>query len=233
MDRTESGNAFLAEILARIPEDRRAAVEAVLPDLAPHVGDGVLRQATFSSELDRLKRVESEQTQWWDTNKALVDTGRKAAAAGFDPAKPSTTSALPDDVIRAEQLEQRERLYATVNSQMIGLATRHMREFGEDLDLDALMADPRCTQIGLKGVYEAKFGERFAAKAKAAQEADIAKQVEAGVAERMKIMRHPSFPVSGEADTSPLAALAPIKGNVDVDDLVDEYNTLVSSGGAR
>jgi hypothetical protein len=237
-NRAEVGSAFLADVLSRIPDDRRSAVQSVIdtsPELAQLIGEGVLRQQDYSSYMDRLKQVETQQTQWWQENQTLAEAGRKATAAGFDPAKPVvTTPALPEDVVRRGDVERTEAAHAEFSLTLATLSSRHLHEFGEPVDFLELARDPRVKQIGLLGVYEATVAPKREAKVKAQLDAEVNTRVEEAVRERMKQVGDPRFP-SARAITpgSPLDALEPQQSGPGVDDFVNEYQRLVMNGAAQ
>jgi hypothetical protein len=237
-NRAEVGSAFLADVLSRIPDDRRSAVQSVIdtsPELAQLIGEGVLRQQDYSSYMDRLKQVETQQTQWWQENQSLAEAGRKAKDAGFDPAKPVTTPALPEDVVRRGDVERTEAAHAEFSLTLATLASKHLHEFGEPVDFLEIARDPRVKQIGLLGVYEATVAPKREAKVKAKLDEEVKLRVEEGVRERMKQVGDPRFPTSRAIEPgSPLDVLEPQQGGPGVDDFVNEYQRLVTEGaGAR
>lgn len=242
MGAREAGQAFLQEILSKIPEDRRADVVATMeavPELVDYVGEGALRQSDYSRHLDAVKAIEKQQTEWWNANKEFAEVGQKAKAAGFDPTKTGTpgapalqTPSLPDDVLRRDELDQREVGYAALTTWMTTTGMKHFQDFGEVVDFAALMQDPRVKQIGLRGVYEAVTAPKYQEKQQAAQAAEVARQVEAGIAERLKTLHNPNAPTGPAPKGSPLDVLVPIdtKG-AGIDEMVDAYNQALA--GAR
>lgn len=240
MGAKEQGQSFLQDVLNQIPEDRRADVLATIeanPELVEAVGAGALRQSEFSKEMDRLRGVERQQTEWWNANKEFSELGQKAKTAGFDPTKsggaPSpTTPTLPEDVLRRDELDQREVGYATLTAWMNTTSLKHFKDFGEVLDVDALMKDPQIKTLGLKGVYEKFAAPKYAEKQQAATDAEIARRVEEGVTARMKTAHNPNFPAGPAPKGSPLDVLVPIDNKgAGVDEMVDLYNQAVA--GAR
>lgn len=235
----QTGVEFLSGILATLPEDRRNTVQELIdstPELATAIGEGVLRQEDYSRNMDAINRRAKEQHDWWEANQPLVDLGQKARAAGFDPAKPATpgltTPALPENVLRVEDLDKREVNYAQFAMELNVLQARHLKEFGEVMDFTELAKDPRVTQLGLKGVYEATVAPKRAERQKLATDAEVERRVKEGVDAAIKAGGHPSFPSSKPPAGSPLDALAPVANNgADVSDLVDEYNTIRAAMG--
>lgn len=235
MTPAESGQAFLNDVLAGIPEDKRGAIAATLedaPELIAAIGAGALRQADYSRSMDRVKTIETEQKTWWEANQPLVELGQKAKTAGFDPTKPGVTPpALPDNVVLRDDLDQRERDYAALTTWMTTTGMKHFQDFGEVIDFSTLMRDPRVKEVGLKGVYDAIAQPKYQEKAKAATEAEILRRVDEGVAQRVKTLHNPNAPTSPLPQGSPLDALAPVdtKGG-NVDEFVDAYHAAVAGG---
>ncbi len=232
-DRLTVGKAFLADLLARVPEEHRASVEAGLvasEEAVALLGDGTMRQSEFSRELNRLQEVERQQTAWYATNKAALEA---ATRGGADPGTPAPTPA-PDLVSRAEMqktLDQREEGVATYMAATTGLVMKHYKEFGETLDVTELLGDPEVRKIGILGVYDRKFAPKYAEKAKAATDAHIAAEVAKGVAEARKTFTSaPPYPV-GPTDLSPLDVLEPNKGSDQhsAQAAADEYTRLVQA----
>ncbi len=236
MNAQESGQAFLNEVLAGIPEEKRGAIAASLedaPELVAAIGAGALRQAEFSRSMDGLKAVETQQKQWWETHQPLAELGQKAKVAGFDPAKPGlTTPALPDNVVLRDDLDQREAGYADLLLWSNTVQARHIKDFGEVIDLQELAKDPRVRTIGLKGVYEATVAPKYQERTKLATEAEIKRQVDEQVAQRVKVLHNPNAPTSPLPQGSPLDALKPLEtGGTGIDELTDAYHAAVAASG--
>jgi hypothetical protein len=226
-------NSFLQEVLGKVPDAARANVEAYLtenPEVAEALGGFVdAQKSEFSRSMDRLRGIEREQTDWWKTHQPLAELGQKAKDAGFDPATPGTPPALPDDVVRREHLEQREALILPLIGTLSGLAVQHFHEFGEPLDVMALINHPEAVKKGIPAFYAESVAPRREEKRKAAEDKRVSDRAEELVRERMKAMTHPSFPAPVGDDTSPLAALTPAaKDAADVGDMVDMYTQLVA-----
>lgn len=231
----EAGLAFLADVLGKIPEDRRTAVQTLIdtnPELVEAIGAGTLRQQEFSRGMDQIKRVEQEQQAWYTTSQDLLALGQKAKEAGFDPTKPTTpASALPENVLRRDDLDQREAGYAQFVMETNFLQASHLREFGEPINLADLARDPRVKDLGLRGVYEATVAPKRDERRKQETDAEVTRRVNEGVAAALKAQGHPAYP-SNNAPTpgSPLDALQPVAASGgDVDSYVDAYHALVAA----
>lgn len=232
-------SAFLDEILAKVPEDQRAGVVSALaasPEFASTLEDRVRsQQAEFSRGMDGIKAKAVEQNDWWATHKEIADLGQKAKLAGFDPTKTGVTPlSLPDDVVRREELDSRERLVVPLTAMITSLAIRHLHEFGEPLDMTPLLKDPNVGTLGLQGVYDAKYAARYAEKASKADATRIAGLVEEGIRERMKTLHNPNAPSSTPPPGSPLDALKPVDApGTDGQALADQYLQIVAGMGAQ
>ncbi len=224
MGAKEAGLKFLQDALALIPEEKRAEAEALIPDLAEVVGAGVLRQEDYS-------RVRDAQTKWWEDTRPLVELGQKAKEAGFDPSKSVPPPTTPADAVRQEDLEQASGQALTLIGITSTLAAKHLFEFGEPLDVDAMLRNPKANEIGLKAFYNESVATKREEKRKAAEEKRVNELAEAKFAELRKTLHNPNFPSGLGDDTSPLAALAPAKKDAaDLDEMVDLYHQLANAG---
>lgn len=185
--RIDAGKAFIDELLTRIPEDQRAAVQAGLEaageDVYAFAGDGALRLQDYSRNLNGVKATEKQQTEWWEANQALVAA---AKAAGIDPTKPApvvrdTVGLSREDI--SKLIDEREAGVGNFVGHTLRLGLSHFKEFGEELDVPKLMQDPQLKELGLLGVYEKTYGPKIAEKKAAAAEAATEAEVQRRVAE--------------------------------------------------
>jgi len=238
---------YIAGVLAAVPEAERGKVEARLIELE----EGGLRQADYSklsAEAQKAKQqfdaLYAQNMDWFETRKAdlaELDTLRQKVAAGDpNPHPPNPTpTTIPADAITKKQLEDH---LATMERGAVGfiaesnvLALKHYKDFGEVLNITELLADPRVQQIGLQGVYQAKFAEQIKTKADAAQAArDEALRKEGADKARAELAasRHP-YPVVGNEPSSLDALEAAQAGQKptvkSLDDIAAEYSRLSTS----
>jgi hypothetical protein len=201
----DAGQQFLAELLAQIPEDRRAAVQETLSASEAALntlGAATLRQSEFSRRMDEADQIVAQTTAykgeldaWYAANKAKVE------AAERTPTTPITTPTTPTTGWTKEDYEadiaQREATYAGAAVAVPDLMFDHFQAFNEKLNVAALMKDPEMRTLGLAGVYQKVYGPKLAEKAKAAEEARINTEVEKRTAERMAATRSMPYPVNG------------------------------------
>ncbi len=172
-------DTFLAGILAHVPEADRGKAETAIEEMEK----GTLRQADYSKLANeaadakaRFDALYASNTEWFAEKQAAlaeVDTLRtKLADVEKLDRKPAD---LPADVIRKADFDkvmaETERGAVGFIAEANGLTMKHFKEFGDILDINALLADKRVQQIGLKGVYADTFKDQIAAKAKAAADA--------------------------------------------------------------
>lgn len=71
-ERRERGQTYLKELMARVPEDNREAVEEVLKtdEVLDHIGEHVLRQSDYSRHMNETKKAQ-------DTLQADIDKYQK------------------------------------------------------------------------------------------------------------------------------------------------------------
>lgn len=229
---SDAGRTFLAGVLAKIPEDQRAQVEAALTaseEALTVIGAGALAQSDINRRYqeitEKTREIETLQaqvqadydrnTEWWTANQAkLAELDRLKAGnpnpnpnpppPALDPAKYVDRETF-EKTMRAEQMSA-----ANAVALMATLAIRHSHDFNEVLDTRELLQDPKLGSqrpdggiYGLEDAYRTKFGEKLTAKAQAAEDARIKQRVDAEVAERMKGLPQTPFPIKGTG-TSPL-----------------------------
>lgn len=250
------GKAFLDQVLGKLPEADRAAVSAALtkPEAEAAlktVGEGVLMRSDYSkvmdevtkskaeldAELARLTDVNRQQTAWYETNKPLLELGKKAKDSGWEGAGRTTDDLkepvkLPDNVITKDALDAREQEAAGYMEYITRLGLTHLQTFGEILDVTALRRDPRAAKVGIQGVYDAIYGPKIQEKQSAAEKARIDKLVADGVAEQLrKTGSRPPYPTGANDEVSPLDALEAAQAKhtgADAQELADEYLAIVS-----
>ena len=219
------------------------------------LADGALRQADYSRGMDTLKDEREalavkatelegmrgsvnakyqEQTAWWEANQPLIEAGKRAMAVanGDDPAKATKPAAAdpPEGMVRKEEVEQmlteREGGAAEFFVVLNDLSMRHFQEFGERLDAGALLHDPKIKEVGIEALYRDTFKDRYAEKAKKAEDDRIEKRVEDRLAEERKtVASRPLYPVA-PGDGSPLDALTtkdPDPSQFSAEAAADEY----------
>ena len=245
-----AGKQVLQELMGKLPEGDRAAVEGILAkpeaaDAVKYLGDGLLRRQDHSARLNdlnaetaRLTKSHADLTTWYEGNKKALELGAKAIEAGWTPSSPATDPAtvLPADVVRKADLDkildQREMGAARYFDVTERLRLQHMRQFDEILNVTDLLTDPRIPQLGVEGVYQAKYADQLKTRADAAEAKRIKDLVDKGMAEeRRRFANAPVAPVAGQSP-SPLDSLAPTTTDVApglVDKAVDEYQRLVAS----
>lgn len=228
------GQEFLAGVLEKLPEGIRAQAQAAFS--APEaqsaievIADGVLRQQDYSRRQDALSTQATQLNAWadqldaWKTATEASLAARAAsigatapAAGGGTPRTPTTpTPAAPatglaaDDVrqLVGEEFGRREVYIARFVSESTKLATDHLRQFGEVLDVQALIGDPQIAELGLEGVYRKQHAEKIQAAAaqreSKAREA-LKQELRAEVVREMGAGATVPYPVG---DGSPLDAL--------------------------
>ena len=236
---------FLAGVLATVPEAERAKAEARLIELE----DGGLRQADYSrlsAEAQAAKKefddLHDRNQVWWIEHQAAMkelDVLRARTTTGdpnplrVDPTKPN-----PDLMTKKEiqdLFEVTERGAVGFIAEANTLTLRHFKDFGDILNINDLLTDPRVQKIGLQGVYQDKFKEQITAKVKAADDARAEAFREEGrkaERERFASQRGPGYPVVGNEPSS-LDALEAARASGDgkvqvksLDDIAAEYTRL-------
>lgn len=240
-------DAFLAGVLAHVPEADRGKVEAALVALEE---DG-LRQADYSkvsAEAQAAKakfdELYTKNTEWFQERQADLaaldalrvenaDLKTKVTTVVTDPTKPVV------DAITKKQLDdtlgETERGAVSFIAEANSLTLKHFKEFGEVLDITDLLKDKRVQQIGLRGVYADTFKDQLKAKADAAEAARvdaIRKEERTKVLAEVAGAHHP-YPVVGNESSSLDAIEAARAGQSpavkSVEDMTSEYARLTAA----
>jgi hypothetical protein len=223
MSARDAGVSFLESVLAHVDPAKRDEVKAALlasDQAVTAIGNGVLRQSDYSKLADeaRAAREAAEglyqsNVQWFDENKARLDAAVRAGQPAPNPA-PAATPALQSpaaDALAAleakftQQLQELSQAGTAAIVHTTEMVAKHMKVFGEPLDVQALMRDPAINQLGLQGVYEKTFKDKYAEIAKKADDARIDAAVQQRLAEAR--LANPRLPYPSQMGGSPLDGL--------------------------
>jgi hypothetical protein len=256
----ESGQAFLAGVLAKLPAEQQVQAKAIFEaaearDALMTLGDGALARSDYSKQMDAMAAKEAELTaqfenlnSWYDVNKdALQDYRRikSAPAPGNDPvhqpAQPAAQPPVDPRKVVEEVLNEAGRDYVQVSAWLADRAVEHYQTFGERLNTQELAADPRLGKpypgvpgriVSLPDVYQARYGERLAARHKEEQEKAFNAEVDKRLGEKLRSQTSQPFPLR-ESSPSVLDALATKDGPAahTLDTAVAEYERLTQARG--
>jgi hypothetical protein len=257
----ESGQSFLAGVLSKLPAEQRTQAEAIFnaaeaKDAVVLIGDSTLARSDYSRSMDQLREKEGALNEyyqrldgWYTDNKAALEAARGNGNGGGDPTPPHTPQPQPGPGgmisaadarrIADEAVNEAGRDYIAVTAFLTSQAGRHMHMFGEPLDMQELVANPKLGKpvygqpgriYSLQDAYTEKYGERLRAKQQEAEDKRINDEVEKRIGERIKqtTSTHP-FPL--RAESSPLDALQTKDGPAvhTLDSAVAEYERLVAA----
>jgi hypothetical protein len=255
----ESGQEFLAGVLAKLPVELQAQAKELFgkpeaKDAVIIVGDGVLARPDYSRAMNDLKTKETElQAErdslngWYVANKAALEEYvtikpeydvLKAKPA--DPAKP-VPPADPRKVVEEVMSEQGPQ-YIQVAAWLHDRGMEHFQLFGERLNTQEIVSHPKLGRpivgqpgrvFSLQDAYLEKHGDRVAAKQKELDEKKFNDEVERRLApERAKLASQP-FPLRGDASPSVLDVLSTKEGPAahTLDTAVEEYERLQAARG--
>lgn len=258
MGALESGQAYLKQVLAKLPEAQRAQAEAIFNDAAAaaavqEVGAGVLRNEDYGRQTDALKldqqraqELYDRNKQWYDQNEAdlksipQLQTELAAARAttpapkAGDPAPPANASGFVTQ--EAAQDIVRELLGMTVV--MPTLLAQHHAQFNEWLTREqaaALVTDAQQYHRTVEAQYALTYGDRLAAKALEVKSAYEEKLRLEGEQRFRAANPNMPYPVRSTGEIgSPLDQLAAKDRSAlpTPDALAAEYQQLVMSKGA-
>ena len=229
---SDAGKSFLAGVLAKLPENLRTQAETALLSAEAEsalevLGTGALGQSEINRKFDelrsttealdqekaRLEAIHGEQTRWWTANEPKIreyDTikpeyDRLKEGKVADPINPTADQLTAMRKELNDQLVQVQREGVNLMAFMQTLGLKHYREFGEEPDLQGMLADRKIgtplgdgRTYGLTEAYAAKYGDQVKARAQKAEDDRINKLADERVAERMKGMQQP-FPLRNQA----------------------------------
>lgn len=220
-DKKELGKSFMERVLDKLPADKREAFKADLlnDDLLEFAGEGVLAKEDYSTlaqqaamETAGAKKHKENLDKWWEEKGPEYHRLKALETAGTikpteEPAPSGGTSKpaeLPADLVRQGDLQTALNRGLADVAALTTLAGRHMAEFGEPLDAQALIAHAIQTNRQVtNGGYDSYVQERRAAKAEQARKKEILEAEERGAKKaREEILRERSGPpdlVSPEA----------------------------------
>lgn len=252
---SDSGKAFLAGVLAKLPAEQRAQAEALFNSADATgalevIGTGTLGQSEINRQMDELRTqresltsLQDQNQTWFTENKAALEEYLQIKPE-FDKLKGNPTPPLkstaegPTKEEIAAAFESNNRAFAGALSLGMDLSSRHLHTFSEPLNMTELLGDPKLGTVldkntgrvyGLQDAYDTKHGDRVRTKATEAEAARIKKLVDEGVAERLRAtpQNHP-FPLR-DATPSPLDALQATDrkpADYTVDSAIAEYDRL-------
>lgn len=255
----ESGQSFLAGVLAKLPAEQQAQAKAIFEspeakDAVVILGDGTLARSDYSKNLDALKTKETELStkfeslnDWYAANEAAlkeyptlkteIATLKATPPKPGDPPKPEPP--VDPRAVAREEIDAAGREYVGVSAWLAGKAVQHSQMFGEPLDTMALVQNPKLGKpiagqpgrvFSLDDAYRESHGERVEKKQKETTEAAFNAEVDKRVAEKLKGQVNQPFPLRGESP-SVLDVLTEKEGPAahTLDSALAEYERLQSA----
>ncbi len=249
----DAGKSLLDLVLAKLPENLRTEVAQKLgapeaTDAITLLGDSALARSDYSTRMDEITAKEKAIAEdydrlntWFTENKAQLD---KAAAlekevatlkGGKPPVADPTPTPAPSTGMTKEDLEKllqaRDESYAGVLALSTTLATKHLRDFNEVLDMNELVSFATSKQVSLADAYKVKFADKIAAKAKEQEDARINQLVEVRLAEVRKQDVNQPFPLRNQSPSVLDVLTSPTDkpANHTLDTAVAEYERLTAN----
>ncbi len=216
------------------------------------LGNGVLRREDHSRLMNETAAEKAaaaaaktqydtlygQNKDWWETHQADLEELDRLKA-GLKPGEVKPGEVKEPKYLTAEEYAKQQ---AEVERGAVGfiaetnaLMLQHFQQFGEVLDINALLADRRIQQLGLRGVYADKHKAQLDAKIaekSAAAEQKIRDDERAKVLAERGSQHHP-YPVRGNEPSTLDGLQAPADQRpkvATVDDMAAEY---VRLGAAR
>jgi hypothetical protein len=252
----EDGSSFLAGVLAKLPEEKRAQVKAIFEDPEAKdavvvIGDGVLARPDYSKKMNDLQAEKAALTEkftelntWYEANqvalteyKTMKPEYERLKGGTPDPLKPIDPRQAALDVVNEAGAE-----YVQVSAWLADKSQEHKDMFGERVSLQELVRNPKLGKpivgqpgrvFSLADAYTEKYGERVAAKQQELHDKAINDEVEKRLGEERKKLATQPFPLRGEPP-SVLDALQTKDGSAThtLDTAVNEYERLQQARGA-
>lgn len=255
----ESGQAFLAGVLAKLPTELQAQAKELFEkpeakDALIVIGDGALARPDYSKAMNTLKENETalqakldNLTAWYTENEAalkefvVIKPEYDRLKAGGKPEEKPIPDAVDPRKVAEDVLAEQGRDYIQLSAWLAAKAVEHLHAFGEPLPAMELVQDPRLGKpvpgqpgrvFSLQDVYASKYGERVSAKAKEAEDKRINDEVEKRLKEERAKLGQP-FPLRNDASPSVLDVLNTKDGPAahTLDSAVAEYERLTSARG--
>lgn len=254
----ESGRAFIDQVLAKIPEDKRAAAKALFDDPGAKdavtlVGDGALARTDYSKSMDTVAKQKADLdaklanlNEWFTDNEAALKE-YTTIKPEYDKLKTTGEKPKPDETIDprkvAEQvLSEQGRDYLAATAWLNDRARAHERMFpGETFDSLAMLNDPRLGKpvsgqpgriVSLPDLYEEKYGEKVRAKQKEDSDRKFNDEVTKRVTEEIAKRQSQPFPLRSDASPSVLDHLSDDKRTEhSVDSATALYESLQAARG--
>lgn len=255
----ESGQSFLAGVLAKLPAEQQAQAKAIFDaaeakDAVTLIGDSTLARSDYSRSMDQLREKEVALNEyytrldgWYTDNKTALEAARTPTPQPAEPPTPQPagpqsgmiTSAAEIRRIAEDAVNEAGRDYIAVSAFLATQGAKHSHMFGEPLDMTELIANPKLGRpiagqpgrvYSLADAYNERFGERITAKYKEAEDKRINDEVDKRLAERIK-QTTSTHPFPLRQESSPLDVLQTKDGTAvhTLDSAVAEYERLVSA----
>lgn len=205
MNAKEAGEKFLAELLAQVPADQQAQVREALAPTVETLGAGALRQSDYSRAMDEVRQTQAQTEAWkqeldgWYAQNQARLTAQPTPTTTAAPITTASPIQSPANVLTREDLTRelagREQAAIAAIVHTNELSGRHYATFKEPLNIQALMADPDISKLGLPGVYDKHYKAKYDELAKKAEETRIEAEVQKRLtAQRPSHMPYPTGP---------------------------------------
>jgi hypothetical protein len=169
----ESGQAFIAGVLAKLPAEQRAQAEAIFnaaegKEAVTLIGDGALARSDYSRSMDTLREKEGALQEyytrldgWYKDNQTALEQARAGNGNGNghpnpapnpnpnpdpnhpNPAPTGVLSAADIRRIADEAVNEAGRDYIAVTAFLATQGARHSHLFSEPLDMTELVNNPK------------------------------------------------------------------------------------------
>lgn len=249
MGAIDSGKSQLAAILARLPESVRNTVQEAFAkpeatDALTLLGESTLARSDYSKSMDDLRQKEQQVVEdfnrlntWYETVKPKVENYDKLESEvgrlRMAPRSPDGGSSGLSREDLEKYMFERDQGYAGVVALSLSMATRHLKEFGEALDMTALYQLASDKKITLQQAYDGVYGEQIKKKAEEAESSRINKLVEERLADERKKFTGLPYPLRSNSPSvlDVLESSTDKPANHTLDTALAEYERLQAARG--
>ena len=218
----DSGRAFLAKVLERIPPEARVEVQKHLEvdGVLTELGVGVLARADHSRAMAAVQEDRGRLNKWYEENLPLLEAGKRAMLArerqpDLDDDQPPPDRQPAVDTAKfvsreeaAQVLQQFEKNSLTYWNMLQRISNQHRREFGDDVDPDTVVAHSEQTGLRLDLAWEDLVRDRREKARQEKFEADLKKAREEGMLEGRSQAMSSQLPfISGNPEITTLDGL--------------------------
>ncbi len=216
---------FLDQVLATVPADKKAEVQALYSRAADEIA---ATQTTLDEQTAQVRATAEKQNQWWGANKdAVTELAELKKRGGGGGGIDATEIAKQLEDLKGDVMTNGLALITTATT----IGASHLHEFGEALDMRKLAQDAIKANQTLDAYYNSTVASRRQERAEAALTAKLAEAEargkKAGIEETTQTLggQRMPFPGHSSAPTTLSGLRKPVEGQAPPNVLNDAVAT--------